>query len=77
MQPTLPFRVYPSCGMDNPPTVPGHEDGVFDAAGKLPDDGRLLLAYRAGVIVEVVVVEPGGDYEQANRDLYRRVRQRE
>lgn len=73
MQPTFPFRVYPPCGCEAPPEIPAAEDGVFDAAGALTDGSRLLLAYNSGVIVELALVKPGGDYEQANRDLYRRV----
>lgn len=68
----LPFQLFPARGLpaEDAPTPPG--PGVFDVPGCLEDGTRLLLAYdEAGHIVSIAWVEPGGDIDEATRELHR------
>lgn len=63
--------VFPQCGHKNSPPIPMTTGpGVFNVPGHLEDGSRILLAYDdAGVIVDAVVVEPGGNIDKAIRCL--------
>lgn len=75
MQSTIPFHVYPACGMNTPAPPPMTTGaGIYFVPGAFEDGSRVAFAYDdAGVIVSSALVEPGGDFSRMRWDLHQAV----